>query len=175
MKVAAASLGVAAAIGAVLAIAALPVIALGHAELVSSDPPAGGTIASTPYTLTATFDEELTPDGSSIVVENGAGTQIAAGTVSADDTRVMTAELPALAPGVDRGQFTVRWTAVTADDLAVERGSYTFSFGTAVPSGVPTQGPGEPTSSSNDVLLAIGLAAVLIVAVVAFVFIRSRR
>jgi Uncharacterized protein, homolog of Cu resistance protein CopC len=161
-----------------LATLALAGGALAHAQLVSADPPVGGTLATTPYTLTATFDEELTPDGSSLVVENGAGTQIATGTVSTDDAHVMTAELPALAPGQSPGQFTVRWTAVTADDLAIERGTYTFSVGSASASitPAPTQPPGGGASgSSDDVLIAVGLAAILILAVGAFVFVRGRR
>ena len=165
---------VAAAIAATLAIAALPVVVLGHAELVSSDPPASGTITSTNYTLTATFDEELTPDGSSIIVEDGSGATVASGIVSADDDRTMTADLPALPSGA----YTVRWTAVTADDLAVERGTYTFSVGSTLASATPlTTSPPQPGSagSSNDVLIAIGLAAILILVVVAFVFVRGRR
>ena len=152
----------------------LPTIVLGHAQLVSSDPPVGGTLTTTPYTLTATFDDELTPDGSSIVVENSAGTQMAAGAVSADDDKTMTADLPALPAGT----YTVRWTAVTADDLAVERGTYNFSVGSAAASvtPAPTQPPaGSATGSSNDVLIAVVLAAALIAAVVAFVFVRGRR
>jgi methionine-rich copper-binding protein CopC len=83
---------------------ALPAIVLGHAELVSSDPPVGGTLTTTPYTLTATFDEELTADGSSIVVEGPDGAQVATGTVSETDEFSMTAELPALPDGA----YTVR-------------------------------------------------------------------
>ena len=96
MKVAAVFSGVAAAIVAVVSLVALPVIALGHAELVSSDPPAGGLLTTTPYTLTATFDDELTPDGSSIVIEDANGVEVARGTVSAQDPHMQTAELPAL-------------------------------------------------------------------------------
>ncbi len=149
----------AAAIGALLVFMALPVIVLGHASLVRSDPPVGGTLTTTPYTLTATFDEELTPNGSSIIVENAAGAQVAAGTVSADDDKTMTAQLPNLAPGT----YTVRWTAVTADDAAVERGSYTFNFGYGTPSSEPIV-PG-PKIESTDALIAIGLAAVFLVIV----------
>lgn len=164
---------VAAAIAATLAIAALPVVVQGHAELVSSDPPAGGTLTTTPYMLTATFDDELTADGSSIVVENAAGEQVATGTVSDTDEFTMTAQLPNLTPGT----YTVRWTAVTADDAAVERGTYTFNVGSspASPTPAPTPAPSEPGVSSNDTLIAVGLAAVVILAVVGFIFFRRRR
>ena len=147
---------------------------LAHAQLVSADPPVGGTLTSTPHTLTATFDEELTADGSSLVIEGPSGVQVTTGTVSADDDKTMTADLPALPAGT----YTVRWTAVTADDLAVERGSYTFSVASAAASATPapTQPPtGGATGSSNDVLIAVGLAAIFILVVVAFIFVRSRR
>lgn len=165
---------VAAAIAATLTFVALPLVALGHAELVSSDPPAGGTLTRVPYTLTATFDDELTADGSSIVIESATGTQVAAGTVSAGDAHVMTADLPALPDG----EYTVRWTAVSADDAAVERGSYSFNVGAASATGTPatpTPPPSTGETGSNDVLLAIGLAAILIAAVIVFVVLRGRR
>lgn len=153
---------------------ALPAMVLGHARLVSSGPPAGGILTTTPYTLTATFDDELTADGSSIVIENTDGDQVATGTVSTADVQVMTAELPSLPDGV----YTVRWTAVSADDAAVERGSYTFTVGTSAASATPTHTPppaNGATGSSNDVLLAVGLAAVIILVVVGYVFLRGRR
>jgi len=157
-----------------LATLALAGAVLGHAELVSADPPAGGTLTTTPYTLTATFDDELTADGSSIVIVDASGAQVATGTVSADDEHTLTAELPVLPAGA----YTVRWIAVSTDDQAVERGTYTFSVGTAAASGTPapTAPPaGGATGSSDDVLIAIALAAILIVVVVAFVFVRGRR
>jgi LPXTG-motif cell wall-anchored protein len=147
---------------------------LAHAGLVSADPPAGGTLEPTPHTLTATFNEELTADGSSIVIESPAGIAVSSGTVSADDARQMTANLPALPAGT----YTVRWTAVSADDLAVERGTYTFSVGSPAASVTPspTQPPaGGATGSSNDLLIAIGLAVILVLAVVALIFVRGRR
>lgn len=165
---------VAAAIAALAVLAALPGIVLSHAELVTSDPPAGGTLATTPYTLTATFDDELTANGSSIVVENASGEQVAQGTVSATDAHVQTAELPSLLDG----EYTVRWTSVSADDAAVERGTYTFKVGAASSSATPT--PTAPPvdglpADSKEPILAIGLAALIIGAIVLFVILRGRR
>jgi copper resistance protein C len=161
-------------VAAILATLALTGSVLAHAQLVSADPPVGGTLTTTPYTLTAAFDDELTADGSSIVVENASAAQVASGNVSPDDAHSMTAALPALPSGT----YTVRWTAVSADDQAVERGTYTFNVGSAGASftPAPTQPPaGGATGSGNDVLIAVVLAAALIAAVVAFVFVRGRR
>ena len=84
----------------------------------SADPAQGDTI-KTPYSLSATFDDELTPDGASIVIVDANGTTVASGTVSATDDHTMTAELPLLPDG----DYEVKWTAVSADDKAVERGT----------------------------------------------------
>ncbi|MDL2334596.1 MAG: copper resistance protein CopC [Chloroflexota bacterium] len=159
---------VAAAIVAFIALAALPVIALGHAELVSSDPPAGGTLTTTRGFLTATFDDELTPDSSSLVVQDAGGAQVATGNVSPGDAHVLIAELPAL----PEGEYTVRWTAVSADDAAVERGSYTFGVLVSI---MPPPNDGEPVTDSKDPIIAVGLAAIAMIAIVAFIFFRRRR
>jgi methionine-rich copper-binding protein CopC len=141
--------------------------ALAHGTLVTSDPPDGGTIASTPYTLTATFAEEIDAEQSSIVVENAAGAEVARGALDPDDATQMIVDLPVLGAG----QYTVRWTTVTPDDQGVERGTFTFDVGTPG----PTAAPSTPSGSGSDVLVALVLAAVAIGAVVAFVFLRSRR
>jgi copper resistance protein C len=157
---------------AALASLAIAGVVLAHAELESSDPADGATI-TTPYTLTATFSEEIDIERSTLIVENSAGAQVAAGTVNADDHTVMTAELPALPDGV----YTVRWTSVTPDDNGIERGTFTFNVASAPgsPTPAPSPAPVEPSGSSNDTLIAVGLAAVLILAVVAFIFLRGRR
>lgn len=157
-----------------MACLALATPALAHASLVSSDPSDGGTLTAVPFTLTATFDEELTPDGSSIVIEGPSGVQVATGTVSANDRKTMTADLPAL----PAGNYTVRWTAVTADDLAVERGTYTFGVVSAAASATPMTTSPPPvvaTASGNDLVIALVLAAIAIIGVLAFVFVRGRR
>jgi methionine-rich copper-binding protein CopC len=158
-----------------LASLAVAGVVLAHAELVSSDPPAGGVLTTTPYTLTATFDDELTSAGSSIVVVNAAGTEVATGTVSDADEFTLTAELPALPTGL----YHVRWTAVSADDAAVERGTYTFNVTVGAASGSPLPTPppndGEPVTDSKDPLVAVGLAAIAIVLILAFIFFRRRR
>ena len=58
-------------VGAYLLLLISSVPVFGHAELVETDPPNGGTI-ETPYTLSATFSEELL-ERSNIVINNAAG------------------------------------------------------------------------------------------------------
>lgn len=185
-----------------LVISIVPVLA--HAELDESDPPEGGTI-ETPYTLTATFSEELL-DGSSIVVDDTAGDEVARGEPDPDDATVMVVELAELPPG----EYVARWTAKTADGHT-ERGEITFTVAaaatpapTATPSPTPAVGPttalptsapptaspvpttpspaatpvvsdGQPTAGGNDVVLALVLAAVALLVIGVFLFTRSRR
>ena len=164
-------------VGILLTIAAAT--ALGHAALESSDPAAGATIPS-PYTVTATFDDALTSNGSSIVIQAASGAQVATGTVSATDDKTMTVTLP----HVTDGQYTVLWTAVTADDNGVTRGTYTFTVGAPVPAGSvaaetpapsATGGSTSGTSGGNDLIIALVLAVVIIGGVAGFVLYRNRR
>lgn len=148
---------------------------LGHAQLVSSNPRSGGTLATTPATISAMFSEVLTPDGSSLVVQNAAGAQVAAGTVSGQDNTSMSANVPQLPDG----QYTVLWTAVTADDKAVERGTYSFTVGAAgstAPTASPSAATGQKTetTSGGDVVIALVLAGIVVVVVLAYLFRRNR-
>lgn len=159
---------VAAAIAATLAFAALPAIVLAHAELVSSDPADGATI-TLPYTVTAEFDEEIDPEASSLIVENAAGAQVATGTVDPDDPMRMSADLLALPDG----EYTVRWTVVTPNDQAVERGTFRFSVSGVRASPPPGSVSGDTVPSGYEVAVALALASILVGAVV-FLILRRR-
>jgi methionine-rich copper-binding protein CopC len=172
---------------------------LGHADLESSDPAAGATI-TTPYTLTATFSEEMAPDESSIVVQDSTGKEVARGSVSATDDKQMTVDLPALPDG----EYEVLWTTVTADDNGVERGTYNFTVAAAAATPAPTTAPttaasasattpavtaaatpaptpsasaspGSTTGSGADLLLPIALVVVIVAAIAGYFVYRSRR
>ena len=182
-----------------LTVLASAAIALGHAELVVSDPPDGGTV-ETPYTLTATFDEPLEPN-SSIVIQDAGGDEVAAGGADPNDATVLVAELAEL----PAGEYRARWTATSADGHS-ERGTFTFTVAApptpspsptdtpavspaptppaATPSPTPEPSPtvaptpiqdDEPTVGADDVLLALLLAAVAIGGVILYVFLRGRR
>lgn len=164
----------AAAIAAAL-VTVLASAVLSHAALQTSDPADGATI-KTPYTLIATYDDSLTPDGSSIVVQNSAGTQVASGTVDPTNDKQMTADVPQLPDG----KYTVLWTAVTADDAGLTRGTFTFNVAasasaSAAPVATPAPSAGNDSSTSSGALVAVAVAVVISVAVLAFVLYRNRR
>jgi methionine-rich copper-binding protein CopC len=157
-------------VAAVLALV-LPALAIAHAGLVESDPADGATI-TTPYTLTATFAEEIDPETSTLIVKDASGAEVAAGSVNAADLTTMTADLPQLPDGA----YMVSWTTVTPDDTGIERGTFTFTVAAAGATPAPTPIVITPgATGSNDVLLALLLAAIGIGAVVLFVFLRGRR
>jgi len=129
---------------ALLALAAAP--ALGHAELEESDPPDGGSIERTPYTLVARFGPDmLDPARSRIVVRNATGEQVAEGGALEDDAFTMAVELPPLPAGA----YIARWTAVAADGH-IERGSIDFTVeqAPATPSPAVTPSPTGPSGGS---------------------------
>ena len=123
-----------------------PASVFAHAELLESDPPDGGTLTTTPHTMALTFDEPLDADASDVIVRDSAGAQVASGGLSGEDDMVMTVELPELAPGA----YTVRWTAVTPDDDAVERGTVTFMVAQATVTAAPTQTAAAQTAGPTD-------------------------
>jgi methionine-rich copper-binding protein CopC len=179
---------------------AMPVLA--HAELEESDPADGETI-TTPYTLVATFSEEMGTDRTRIIVRNAADEEVARGGISENNASVMTVELPALEPG----EYTAFWTAVTPDDNGVTRGEIHFNIAEAAtpspapgptiaptpapsptgagataslnpaptPAATPTGTNGSPAAGSSDILLALALAAAVLLGLGLYLFTRSRR
>jgi methionine-rich copper-binding protein CopC len=119
--------------------------ALAHAALESSDPAEGESIA-TPYVMVARYDDELTPDGSSLIVRAAAGTIVAQGGVAEDDSFTMIVELPLLVPG----PYVAHWIAITADDLGKTQGDINFIVVEGTPSPAPTVTPGTTAAPSGE-------------------------
>ncbi len=139
-----------------LALAATP--ALAHATLVSSEPAAGTTVSDRLRGITLTFDEPLGA-GSHVDLYSGAF-QAVAGVTSSVDGPVLRAALAApLAPG----NYTVQWTAVSADGHSAE-GSYQFAV-------APSLGSGQ--GALITLVAGVGIALACILFIVAMV--RRRR
>jgi methionine-rich copper-binding protein CopC len=102
------------------ALAAAPCFA--HARLQSSVPANNAQLTEAPKTLTLKFDEAAQLAVLKLI---GAGKEVPIAVDKADKAAAtFTVGLPALAPG----KYEVRWTAVSADDGHVTRGSFTFSI-----------------------------------------------
>jgi len=100
--------------------------AMAHANLVSSVPAAGATVAA-PTEVVITFSELLDPAGSSIVVMDSAGATVSEGTatVLANDNTTMRV---ALRTGLAAGQYTVQWNSRSAADGDDAQGDFTFTL-----------------------------------------------
>ena len=181
-------------LSAVLAVAAVTLLVApgvdAHSELVSSSPAAGETVVGSPPTVSATYSETLDPAGSSLILVDPGGVDIARGGVAAGAgaTKDMSIDpVPQLAPGV----YTVKSTTKSAEDGDIDRTTWTFrvvapspsptapptlgasasaassaaptSTPTPVVSSSPTSAPGPSSSGGGDVILPI-IAALAIVA-----------
>jgi len=92
-----------------------------HAELTSSEPPNGGTLATTPAELTLHFSQNLVTAQSWVAIRDSQGgdTQLKV-SFDPNDKKLMRATTPQLAPGV----YTIRWQSLSADDDDFQQGSY---------------------------------------------------
>lgn len=86
-------------------------------------PPAGGTLPKSPPSVTITFDADLEPLFSSIVIKRADGTVAsqAPSAVAANNPKLLSAPLPALPPG----KYYVYWSVVATDGHRTE-GHYPF-------------------------------------------------
>lgn len=106
-----------------LAIPALPAAA--HADIVSSEPAAGSTIAKLPERIRVVFDEKLQPVGTRIRLFDVQNKEVTLdkGAIDPADPKAFIVLLPKLASGA----YTVQWTALSEDGHS-EKGSYAFAL-----------------------------------------------
>jgi len=126
----------------VMILAGLPATALGHAELDTSTPADGSTVDGTPDLIELLFTEAVT-EGSSLELRAADDTALATGGPDPAGTIRMTVVAPTLEPGI----YTVRWTARAADGH-VERGTVTFTVAEPPPSPSPTPTPSAAPSAT---------------------------
>jgi copper transport protein len=138
----AAGRGVAAAGLAFLLFAVAPLAVAAHAELVSSDPPAGASLPASPAQLSLTFTEPIDPGTATVrlvdtqqATVGGVGSpQVAAGTM-----------VSATLPELDAGVYTVSYQVVSAVDGHATSGSFSFVVD---PTGTEPAPPASTTSTA---------------------------
>ena len=108
---------------------ALPVhAASAHPKLVRSTPAANATVASAPTSISATFNEQITPALSKLTLFDAAArvVHLDSLTAAAGDNKTLVAKTTAkLAPG----RYTVRWQAAGGDGHPM-KGEFTFVVAT---------------------------------------------
>lgn len=95
---------------------------MAHAKLQSSSPANAAQLTEPPKMLTLNFNEAA--QVAVLKLLNGGNEIPIAIDKNAKASRSFSYPLPALAAGI----YTVRWTAVAADDGHVTKGSFTFSI-----------------------------------------------
>lgn len=103
-------------------------MAQAHAEVLLSSPQPGTGLAQAPAAVVIKFSEPLNLSFSRIEVLDASGTDVGSGPTEgvAGDGQAMRRPLGLL----PTGQYTVRWTSVSAIDGHTLRGSYSFAVGT---------------------------------------------
>ncbi|MFQ3630120.1 copper resistance protein CopC [Roseiflexus sp.] len=137
-------------------------LALAHADYVSSEPPADGTVTAAPERIVIVFSQELKPEGNTIRVTDARGNQVDRGdtTLNRNDPNRKTL-IVSLNPGLSDGVYTVNWKNAGADGHSeTGRFRFTISAGTT-----PAAAPLPATSGAEApwlALLATGSGALLI-------------
>jgi methionine-rich copper-binding protein CopC len=152
-------------VGAALVLVLAPAVALGHAELDTSTPSDGDTVTGTPPLIEATYTEDLDPDGSSLVLVDASGKELATGGVAttSEATKQMTIPtVPELAPG----EYTVKSTTKSTADGDVDRTTWSFTViaapsptpspvASTAPTATPTAAASPSTAASAPVVASV--------------------
>ena len=127
-----------------------------HAELKSSEPADGGTVATTPAELALHFSQNLVSAQSWVAIRDSQGgdTQLKV-SFDANDKKLMKATTPQLQPGT----YTIRWQSLSADDDDFATGSYKLIV--LNPDGSKPPGTEDNT---GKVLTIVGLVVVVAIA-----------
>jgi methionine-rich copper-binding protein CopC len=121
---------------------------LAAAEMVSSNPAAGATLSADPGEIRAVFSEPITAESTLTLVDQQ-------GVVISDESRVAPEDannrtLVLSTGGLQPGRYTVSWFTVSANDLSLAEGTFSFTLtgaaATATPSERPTQAPTQVPS-----------------------------
>jgi methionine-rich copper-binding protein CopC len=146
---------------------AWPISALGHADLVSSEP-ADGSVVQGPFAgpVVLTFDEALAEGSTATLTGPVTGSPLTTGPDASDPTRMAFV----LEAGAPPGAYSIEWTSV-GEDGHIERGTLSFTVATGgttaspAPTAEPSTPPGDnvtPSDIGPEVIVAIlvGLALV---------------
>jgi len=132
--------------------------AVAHATLLSSDPAEGEVLASTPDTVTFTFDEPVSLAADAVQVFDAVGEPVES--VASSRDVVVTTDLPDELPD---GTYVVVWRAVSADGHPIA-GSLSFSIGAPSLEVAAPEVPEvrvEPVRSLLSAVQAIGYVGLL--------------
>jgi copper transport protein len=118
---------IAAVLGALSLVVALPAAASAHAYLIRTTPVASGVLNAPPQTVALTYDEAVEPRFAIVSVTSAAGTEETTGPVARSPSDPDTLVVP-LRPGLAEGWYLVYWRAISVDGHPVQ-GAFTYAVG----------------------------------------------
>ena len=101
--------------------------AMAHHKLTTASPPVSGRVAVGPKTVRLTFNEQVMPNFSGLVIKNASGKAIKTLRPSVDPSDSKSLIVP-LAHALPPGVYHVEWHAVSTDTHRVT-GQYDFTIG----------------------------------------------
>jgi methionine-rich copper-binding protein CopC len=133
--------------GLITALLIAATVAFGHAELATVTPADKSTVQGSPTEIVMTFVQNLDPAKSSIVVVDSANKVVVqGGTVPAGQKREMDLAITTpLAPGT----YTIRWTTFSTEDQETARGTTTFTVTAPPPSASPSVAPSASAAAPS--------------------------
>jgi methionine-rich copper-binding protein CopC len=128
-----------------------------HAEVLSSDPAIGSTIASAPNKVTVTTGEEMDPDpAKSNLSVYGPGPDATNTLISQGNAKVSLSNPKEMSVDIKpdsahlNGVYVVVWKTVSADDGDEASGAFTFTVNTNASASTPTPAPTPTTAASTS-------------------------
>jgi methionine-rich copper-binding protein CopC len=144
---------------AAAALVLVPGLVLGHAELETATPADKSVVTEPVAEVSGIYSEAMKPDGSSLVVKDATGTQVAKGSVDPeDDTRMFATPTTPLG----NGAYTVESTTL-AEDGDIEHAKWTFTVAVAAspsPTAVASAAASAVASAAATPLAATPIATV---------------
>jgi len=97
-----------------------------HAEVASSNPPAGATVQTAPTEVSITFTEEVEPKFSTIEILDAKGKRVDQGPAKTEpnDAKILSVAVKPLTAGT----YKVIWHAISSDDSHKTKGTYQFTI-----------------------------------------------
>jgi methionine-rich copper-binding protein CopC len=163
-----------------LALALAPGLASAHAQIATSSPPAGATVATGLTQIILNFTEEVSPEQSSARITRRNGSPLP-GVASAVDRGTRT-RMTVITPPLQPGDYTIKWLAVTDNDNAHTNGSIDFAVAASGTGTVPALDAAPEVQSTQPttgleagwLLLLAALAGALLLVLVLVVMRRRR-
>lgn len=118
-------------LGAMLVLLALPAATMAHAEMKSCTPAINGTVETAPDKVVCTASESMDPKGSSLAVFDAMGMQVDKkdSAVDLNDPDRVTISVSLDTAMMKDGEYTVKWTTLSAADGDEAKGEFKFTVG----------------------------------------------